>query len=252
MRRNFIHLLCICILVITTVATATEKGDNLRESEQLQAEIDSINTLLEKYSEEDVAPEQSDRKSRRKNRRDMRRARTAEERKDPMLYQVRRPNKITLHSRYSAVGPYNDHDANILHSFGFGYTRNINESFAIGAKDIGFNIFNTTSGDANVIMFAPKVEYTTTPAKWCQIGSEIGILSQIQFGSDIESNHAIIPFIGLMNHYYVHPRFSIGPELQFNFVAKGDYLIGSSDANSSTIPQNGAWIDAGLSLAFHF
>ncbi len=263
MLRSFMRFLFICVIATSALANSDETSVNSRDSEEIRAEIDSINTILHGYdndSEETPRKEaspakvrtESSRSDNRRRRRERRRERIAEERADPTPYQVKRPNKITLHSRFSAVGPYDDSDGNIIRSFGVGYTRNINEKFGVGIKDLNFSSSNTTSGEVREISVAPKVEYSYSPAKWCQLGSEFGVITQFQFGDDIDSERAIVPFLGLMNQYFVRPRFSIGPELQFNYVANGDYLIESSGSSSSTIPQNGVWIDGGFSLAFHF
>ncbi len=222
------------------------------EEQELQQEIKDLTAQNEKMSkqlEETKAEIEKGNIKMKLSRREKREI----ERNSPVPYKEKRNKKLNYGIRMTNIGPYGDNSVNVLFTHGLGFIQNVNKNIAFGVKDMSFDIFETIYGLRATINFAPVVELSMYPIKPVQIGSEIGVMIQGQFSKGEESSAAIVPFISIINQYFVLPKFSFGPTAQLNIVAKGEHhMVAPGEGKPSTIPQKGAWIDAGIQFSFHF
>jgi hypothetical protein len=223
--------------VADQVSSENSKYDSLiAEADSIKAEIEELKTA----------------KGKLKGQKKVLRSKKREAIKnDPRQYTEIYKNNITYAFRMTSVGPYDDDEPHILMTQGIGYVRHINKLIGLGVKDLSFDSFETIRGNRYTFTTAPEIELSLYPIKPIQLGTEIGAAIQGQFSKNESNSISLVPFISLFSQFYVVPRFSVGPEVQFNVAAYGDHHL-STYENSSVIPEGGAWFDAGIKLAFHF
>jgi hypothetical protein len=167
--------------------------------------------------------------------------------------QMRRPFQISAQFQATSVGPYDDGHPHLLFSAGTGVSYFVTPLLELGIQNIGLNLRSTIYGTRAAVSASPAISFTLFPAERMLLALGAGARLQCQFGSHRSSSISGGPFVGLSNKFWVNRFFSIGPLVQFNYLAHGEYFTESIPIHKAKVlPEHAAWLDGGLVLGFHF
>lgn len=176
-----------------------------------------------------------------------------EEEQNLLPFSERFPFRLGHQVRFTAVPPYNDKDIHLLLLSGLNFSFYINNFLSVGAEDITLRFSETIYGTRIAISGSPVVSFSYFLARRFELGAGIGTAIQGQVGGDKSYDIALAPFIKLFNENWVAKRFSLGPAVKFNFLARGDFFTRSIPVNQAKVlPEKAWWFDFGITYTFHF
>jgi hypothetical protein len=86
-----------------------------------------------------------------------------------------------------------------------------------------------------------------------QAAVSAGAFLQCQFDSRSQSTLSAGPFIMVLPQFWIRNRISIGPLLQWNYLAHGMLFSQSIPTHRACVlPQGANWFDGGMVVGFHF
>jgi hypothetical protein len=179
-------------------------------------------------------------------------AASLEEKENQTPFAVRFPWSIGHQVRFSAIGPYNDHDAHTLVISGLNFLYFINKRINTGIEDISFHSTRTLYGKRTAISASPVVTVAYFPAKRCELGGGVGLTIQGQVGADRSSKAVFAPFIKLYNETWIWKHFSIGPVVKCSYLINGNYISRSLPSDKAgALPTGSFWISLGIIYTLH-
>ena len=176
-----------------------------------------------------------------------------EEEQNQLPFSERFPFRLGHQVRFTAVPPYNDRDINLLLLSGLNFSFYINNFLSVGAEDITLRFSETIYGTRTAISGSPFISFSYFLARRFELGAGIGTAIQGQVGGDKSYDIALAPFIKFFNENWVAKRFSLGPAVKFNFLARGDFFTRSIPFDQAKVlPEKAWWLDFGITYTFHF
>lgn len=227
-----------------------------QQRKTIQALRDNANALAQKARQialkvrmmEDMADERSESADDLEEKADQ-----LEEEQDSIPSQIRFPFQVGFQHRFFAVSPYDDNDPHFLIFGGFNFAYHLTQYFNIGVKDIMLYFSKTIYGIRSAVSVAPAISCSYTFARRYQVGGEIGAAIQGQAGAGKSNDYSIVPFVSVFNENWVSRRFSLGPSVSFNYVARGNCFVWAIPFNKpNVLPRKSGWVDCGISTRFHF
>jgi hypothetical protein len=167
---------------------------------------------------------------------------------------TRFPLSFGYQNHYTAVPPYDDGEAYVLHMSGLYFAYSFTHWLHAGVRDIMLYFPQTTEGTRYALSLSPYVGASWFALRRMECMVDVGVGLQGQAGPGPGGNDAVImPFVSLSDELWLAKHFSLGPIVRVNYVALGNLYAGALPRDKGDVlPQGSAWFDAGLSFSFHF
>jgi hypothetical protein len=234
---------------------AEDLADRIEErpNDSLEQRARALERSAEALREKIEVMQALEREKRQKARKVERSADSLQEALDTRPVQVRRPFQISLQAQYTEIGPYSDNDPHLLLFAGAGFSYFVSPMLEVGVQNLGIDARSTVFGNRVAIAGSPAVTISIFPVDKLQLAVSVGARMQGQFGSHQESTLSVGPFAMLAPSLWIKKRVSIGPLLQWNYLAHGEmYTQALPFDKANVLPQGAAWMDGGLMIGFHF
>ncbi len=229
-----------------------ELAEETRDA-QLRAQADSLSiaarTLAKKATVMETMAEE--REARAEDLED--KADSLEEALDPRPLWKRRPFRVSIEHRVSAVEEETAGNYYALLNGGLTLDYQATRHLDFGIHDLSFRTHETLYGSRSALGFAPTVGFVLFAPGRLQLKAAAGLTIQAQFGAGRTGTTALAPFLAGYADLRINKLFSLGPVFQVNYVSKGKYLVRAIMPNhAKVIPDRGLWSEGGLAFSFHF